>query len=324
MKRIATNCSGNSFCWFFSLISLHFLFSILKHFNFKIVEFYAEMLLFFAAIQIFIPNAYTKKHLFCFWQYVYAVECWLYYDSAAWIYLQHRNNFWSQPASVLLLWSFLSWSGRCVFFADLHGYMPESVLFFLLQSLLLQERVMELNFHCWVYSHPKRSRLLLCSLWHLFYPEIPVSRQSFRLQSLQHFTWVFWFSQRTLEVQWSSLSHISLWYMLQHEMLVILHLESAVVQLQQLLHIICSVMSASESRMERSYGSLSEWGISDCAVTLCHWYRGLVRHGIIPGFSRIYPCCQERFYLQCNLWGIRWYFCHLSDSRVHELFPYDR
>ena len=35
--------------------------------------------------------------------------------------------------------------------------------------------------------------------------------------------------------------------MLQHEMLVILHLESAVVQLQQLLHIICSVMSASES-----------------------------------------------------------------------------
>ena len=33
---------------------------------------------------------------------------------------------------------------------------------------------MELNFHCWVYSHPKRSRLLLCSLWHLFYPEIPV------------------------------------------------------------------------------------------------------------------------------------------------------
>ena len=195
----------------------------------------------------FYTECYTKKHLFCFW--TICVCCWVLalLCSAAWIYLQHRNNFWSQPASVLLLWSFLSWSGRCVFFADLHGYMPESVLFFLLQSLLLQERVMELNFHCWVYSHPKRSRLLLCSLWHLFYPEIPVSRQSFRLQSLQHFTWEFWFSQRTLEVQWSSLSHISLWYMLQHEMLVILHLESAVVQLQQLLHIICSVMSASES-----------------------------------------------------------------------------
>ena len=177
-----------------------FLVLYLKTFNFKIVEFYAEMLLFFAAIQILYRMLYKKASILllnnmCMLLSVgFIMLCRLDISSA-----QKQLLIAAGVSAIALVIPVMIRKMR--FLRRLTWVYAGIGIFFLLQSLLLQERVMELNFHCWVYSHPKQSRLLLYSLWHLFYPEIPVSRQSFRLQSLQHFTWVFWFSQRTLEVQ---------------------------------------------------------------------------------------------------------------------------
>ena len=46
-------------------------------------------------------------------------------------------------------------------------------------------------------------------------------------------------------------------------------------------------------RMERSDGCLSERGLSDRPVTVCHRNRRLVRHGTLPGFAGVYSGCKK-------------------------------
>ncbi|MFR0072958.1 MAG: hypothetical protein ACLRVD_00720 [Blautia caecimuris] len=134
----ATNLLRQQLLLIFSLISLHFLCSILKPSIFKIVEFYAEMLVFFAAIQILYRMLYKKASMLASEQYVYAVECGIYYALPPGYHLQHTKQLLIAAGSQ---WNCSGHSCHdpedAIFFADLPGYMPESVSFFLRQSLLL-------------------------------------------------------------------------------------------------------------------------------------------------------------------------------------------
>ena len=210
-----------------------FLVLYLKTFNFKIVEFYAEMLLFFAAIQILYRMLYKKASILLL------------------------NNM-----CMLLSVGFIMLCRLDISSAQKQLLIAAGVSAIALVIPVMIRKMRFLRRLTWVYAGI--GIILLAAVFALARTSYGAKLSLLGVQPSEAIKITFVFFMASFLSRDTSfkaivqvtvvaalhvgiLSHISLWYMLQHEMLVILHLESAVVQLQQLLHIICSVMSASES-----------------------------------------------------------------------------
>ena len=79
-----------------------FLIIYLKTFNFQVVEFYAEMLLFFCCNPDFVSSLLQKSIHTSSEQYVYAFKRRFYHAVQTGYHPQHRNSFLSQPEPVAL------------------------------------------------------------------------------------------------------------------------------------------------------------------------------------------------------------------------------
>ena len=159
-----------------------------------------QMLLFFAAIQILYRMLY-KSIYFASEQYVYAVECWLYYA------LPHGYIFSTETTS--------DRSRRQCYCSGHSCHDPEDAFLRRLTwvyagiGIILLAAVFALARTSYgaklslLGVQPSEAiKITFCVLYGIF----SIQRYQFQgnrsgYSRLQHFTWVFWFSQRTLEVQ---------------------------------------------------------------------------------------------------------------------------